>query len=38
MVASQEAPVMRPASSSEGSIWRKVALALRVASGMKRAT
>ena len=35
---SQLAPVIRAASSSEGSIWRKVALALRVANGMKRAT
>ena len=38
MAVSQLAPVMRAASSSEGSIWRKVALALRVANGMKRAT
>jgi hypothetical protein len=35
---SHAAPVIRAASSRLGSIWRKVALALRVASGMKRAT
>src|SRR5882724_10872562 len=35
-VRSQPAPVTRAVSSSEGSIWRKAALAERTPSGMKR--